>query len=217
MKNITIIETDIVERYERRLEKFGYSPEALGWGKGGRQELRFSVLADEALKNPQSSVLDVGCGFGDLCGYLMANGWQGRYTGIDIVPGLIEIAKKRNPNASFVLGNVSNVIDCVENHDYIISSGVFNAKIADDNKAYIKFNMEKMFRKCNICLCVDFMSTWVDYQQEGSWHTDPVWILETARSLSRRLTLRIDYMPYEFSIFVYKNAEILESSTYNLN
>lgn len=212
--NINITATEIIERYEKRLKKFGYSPEALGWGKGGRQGIRFSVLAAEALKNPKSSVLDVGCGFGDLFGFLLDNGWHGTYTGVDIVPGLIDVAKKRNPDATFLLGNSLEVLENIENHDYVVSSGVFNAKISGDKKTYIKFHMEKMFCKCNISTCVDFMTTWVDYQQEGSWHTDPAWILETARSLSRRINLRMDYMPYEFSVFIYKNTAISENSTY---
>ena len=88
---------DYIARYEGRLKRFGYSPESLGWGRHGRQEVRFSVLAEYAMRNRTASVLDVGCGFADLYDFLRARGWTGLYTGLDIVPGLLEEAHRRNP------------------------------------------------------------------------------------------------------------------------
>ena len=49
-----------IEHYERMFKRHAFSHEALGWGKHGRQDVRFSVLANGVLKNPGSSVLDVG-------------------------------------------------------------------------------------------------------------------------------------------------------------
>ena len=55
------------------------------------------MLAETALAHSDSTVLDVGCGFADLYGFLKERGWCGRYTGIDIVPGLLSTARERNP------------------------------------------------------------------------------------------------------------------------
>src|SRR3989339_2012946 len=67
-----------IRRYRARYQQHGYSPVSLGWGKGGRQHLRFSVLAGIGI-GKEDSVLDIGCGFGDLFGYLKSTGWKGRY------------------------------------------------------------------------------------------------------------------------------------------
>jgi hypothetical protein len=65
-----------------------------------------------------------------------------------------------------------------------------------------------MFKVARRAVCVDFMSTEVDFRKPGSWHTDPCWALREAYKLSRRVMLRQDYMPYEFSIIIFKDADI---------
>ena len=46
----------------------------------------------------RDSVLDVGCGFADLYDHLRGRGWEGRYRGLDIVPGLLDVARRRHPS-----------------------------------------------------------------------------------------------------------------------
>ena len=54
--------------YNDNLAKYGYNVKALGW-LNGRQKVRFSALTN--IGNLQNSkILDVGCSFGDLYGYL---------------------------------------------------------------------------------------------------------------------------------------------------
>ena len=86
----------ITERYERRLSEYGAVPQALGWFKG-RQNFRFHYLAGVDGLQPQDSILDVGCAFGDLFSYMRGRGWHGRYLGVDIVPGLIREGKDKYP------------------------------------------------------------------------------------------------------------------------
>lgn len=205
---------DYNERYSRRLKEFGYSPETLGWGKNGRQEVRFAVLADMAIKNPSSSVLDVGCGFGDLYAFMKKKGWNAQYTGIDIVPGLLEVGRSVHDNIDLRNADISLVND-LQVYDYVIASGIFNAKLkGSDNKIHMSNTIKAMFDHARVAVCIDFMSTYVDFEKEGSWHTDPIWAFELARSLSRRIILRYDYMPFEFALFIFKDDSISEANTF---
>jgi len=200
---------DYIERYESRLRKYGYSPAALGWGKYGRQEVRFSVLTYYALQMMESSVLDVGCGFADLYDFLIKKGWQGRYTGIDIVPGLLEVALERHPDLD--LRQVDITADAVnlESYDFVIASGMLNAKLKlGDNQTHIVKALKSMFRHARVAVCVDFLSTYVDFKKPGSWHTDPSWALTIAKTLSRRVSLLHDYMPFEFALFIFKKDSV---------
>ena len=52
--------------YDLQFEEHGYSPASLGCAKG-RQDLRFKALSAFL---EEGSVLDFGCGFGDLAGFL---------------------------------------------------------------------------------------------------------------------------------------------------
>jgi SAM-dependent methyltransferase len=205
---------DYIERYEKRLQEFGYSPEALGWGKHGRQEVRFRVLAEYALTKPDSSVLDVGCGFADLYDFLMQHGWHGRYTGIDITPGLLNVAHARHPNLDLREHDIA-ASTALENYDFVIASGIFNAALkVGDNPTHIENTLKAMYDHARVALCVDFLSSYVDFQKPGSWHTQPGWALDAARRLSARVLLRHDYMPYEFALFVFRDAAISERNVF---
>ena len=56
-----------IDYYGPRLQRYGPTAEAVGWNNREKQELRFRVLCEIASLNGRS-VLDVGCGLGDLLG-----------------------------------------------------------------------------------------------------------------------------------------------------
>ena len=88
----------IALRYRERIREGGHGPAALGEPKG-RQAFYFDFLLKFDGLQPTDSIVDIGCGYGDLFGYLRSIGWHGEYVGIDIVPELIEEARRRYPEA----------------------------------------------------------------------------------------------------------------------
>ncbi|MDY6901633.1 MAG: class I SAM-dependent methyltransferase [Cyanobacteriota bacterium] len=206
---------EYINRYERRLKLFGYSPATLGWGKGGRQEVRFSVLAQPIIENPDSTVLDVGCGFADFYSFLKNHGWNGSYCGIDIVPGLLKIAKERFPHLDLLELDITSQELISDRYDYVVGSGLFNSKLRfQNNLQYIQQVLNNMLSLSRIAVCVDFMSSYVDFQHKQSWHTDPGWVFAIATKMSRRIALRHDYMPYEFVLFIFRNDSISPSNIF---
>ena len=202
---------DFIKRYEKRLKETGYSPETLGWGTNGRQEVRFSVLAELALREAGSSVLDVGCGFGDLYDFLKLHGWRGHYTGIDIVPGLLEVGRERHPGLDLREADITDSTVSFNQYDFVISSGVFNAALPSGrNDAHVEAALRRMLQLCREATCVDFLSSYVDFQKPGAHHTDPCWAFALAMSITRRVMLRDDYMPYEFSMFLFRDDSVSE-------
>ncbi len=200
---------DFVRRYEKRLQELGYSPATLGWGTHGRQEVRFAVLAEFALRDDGSSVLDVGCGFCDLYGFLKSQGWRGRYTGIDIVPGLLGVARQRHPGLDVREIDITDPTILLDEYDFVISSGVFNAALpSGTNESYIEASLKRMLQLSRQATCVDFLSSYVDFRKQGAHHTDPCWAFALAMRMTRRVILRDDYMPYEFSMFLFRDDSI---------
>jgi SAM-dependent methyltransferase len=201
---------EYISRYTKRFNEFGYSPETLGWGKNSKQTVRFSVLAENALKDKNCSVLDIGCGFADLYLYLKSNGWSGSYTGTDLVPVLLEKAKELYPEIELLQVDIASE-DLIK-ADFVIASGIFNSEILEEsNESHIEKSIKKMFELSNKALCVDFMSTYVDFKKTGAWHTSPEWAFSIAKKLSKRVILRNDYMPYEFSLIIFKDDTIENS------
>jgi SAM-dependent methyltransferase len=202
-----------VKRYTTRYAEFGYDPRTLGWGKSGRQHIRFAALMGLA-KIPAGSVLDVGCGFGDLYGYLQRIGWEGRYVGVDIVPTLLDEAKKQYSGIDVRLCDISSQ-EIDEQFDYVVSSGIFNAQLqGESQEEYIAAMVERMLRLSRIGMAADFLTSFVDYRQADAYHADPSAILELGIHIARRVVIRHDYLPYEFCVYLYKQSEITEDSRY---
>src|SRR3990172_1156957 len=150
----------IVQRYECKLAAHGYSPESLCCGKGGRSEIRFGVMAQPILEQPDSSVLDIGCGFADLYDHLQARGWHGKYTGLDLVPGLLAVGQERHPGADLRLVSGIADLDHVEPHDFVIAVSTMNFRLQDGaNESYIKAFVTRMFHLAREACMFDFQST----------------------------------------------------------
>ena len=79
--------------------------------------------------------------------------------------------------------------------------------------AHIEDMLKRLFELSKKGVACDFMSSRVDYQHPGSFHMEPERALSLAASLSKRVVLRHDYMPYEFCLYVYKDDEIDPSSS----
>lgn len=172
----------------------------MGWFKD-RQYIRFAALTQIGSVN-NCSILDVGCGFGDLVDFLGGRGATVDYTGYDINPRLIEVAKKRHPHMKFYVVDIEE--EKREGFDWIVSSGVFNYKMPS-SKAFIENMLTIMFEMSHLGVAVDFMSAYVDFRGEETHHSDPRDIFDFCKSLTKWVTLRHDYLPYEFCIYMYRH------------
>ncbi len=195
---------DVIRRYNERLAKYGYDPRSLGWLKG-RQTVRFTVLSEIGdIKN--SCVLDVGCGFGDLYGFFKKIGVKVKYTGCDINSNLIATAKERYPKGKFLVADIdSNAIH--GSFDWVFATGVFEFKYPNMLN-FVKHMLTKMFNLTKKGVAADFMSSYVDYKGKDGFYASPEKIFRIAKGLSRGVTLRHDYMPFEFCIYIYKDNKI---------
>jgi SAM-dependent methyltransferase len=104
----------------------------VGWPARWMQIVAFELLAGVASLQGQT-VLDVGCGLGDLHAFLRARGWQGDYIGIDTSPELLAEAKQRHPSVRFEV--VDALTDEVPVCDYALASGVFDYPIGGSEYA----------------------------------------------------------------------------------
>lgn len=125
----------VIDFFKKRLIHFKDSPEAVGWTPKG-QLLRYEMVLNFLEPNGKS-LLDFGCGKGDFFRFLKEKGIHCHYTGIDINPALIELAKKNNPGINFLVQDIEREKLNMD-FDYVISIGVFNLAVQD-----IKDTMQK--------------------------------------------------------------------------
>ncbi len=113
------------EEYSDSFSLHGESPKALRWNTYASAAVRFRHLT-AGLDIEGRSILDVGCGMGDLLPYLCAKTLNFKYLGVDKQAEFIEIAQKRYEGYEF---KTADIFDdgFSGTFDVIISSGVLNA------------------------------------------------------------------------------------------
>jgi len=212
MRTMPSIEIDkAIAEYQTRFQRYGYSPKTLGWLKG-KQDIRFDILSS-FYNFTNKSILDIGCGFGDLYSFLSKKFGTFQYTGCDICDFLIKEGKTKFPEASFFHGDFLS-LEFTQPIDWALASGPFTYKFEEmDNYEFIYNTMSKAFSLVRDGLSFDFSSDKVDYQLDETFHASPEKILSMAYSFSRNVILRSDYMPFEFSVFIFKDDKFDKDDT----
>lgn len=205
---------ELIERYGKRLRENGYSPEALGWTKR-KHRLRYHLLLSYWNLDSASDIhlLDFGCGFGDLFRFCAESNYGVRYTGIDINEELIAVGRRQHPDARLVACD-AEVEGLGEDYDIIVASGIHNATLRDNWK-FIEWSFETFFRHARIGFAMNFLSDRVNRRHEGNFYASPEQVLALAFRYSRRIVLRHDAMPFEFTILVDKRDAFDEKTVFS--
>jgi ubiquinone/menaquinone biosynthesis C-methylase UbiE len=195
----------IVKRYQDRFTQHGNSINALSSGIKERQDIRFAVHQQLGSLSGKK-ILDVGCGFADFYQYLLDNTQESfDYTGVDIVPEFIHESKKKYPEASFYCEDIFKT-DFLAQHkfDYIFCSQVINNKFEfTDNLTFAQQMIEKLYSNAKYGVAIDFLTSYVDFQEAHLFYYPPESLFSYAKSLTKKVVLRHDYPLYEFTLFLY--------------
>ena len=190
---------ETLARYDRRLDEFGHDPRTLGWHK--RQHLlRYEVLLSH-WNLDGGDLLDFGCGFGDMYAYCQESGRTGvRYHGLDLNPRLVAEGAKRYPGAElFARDAITEGLPAT--YDVIVASGIYNFRLKD-NWDFITRTFAMFAAHSRQGFAVNFLSNRVDYTEDSLYYADPPKVLDLCYGYSRRVLLRQDYMPFEFTVVV---------------
>lgn len=196
----------IAEFYNKRFDKVGAKIESVGWKNHEEQNLRFDILF-RGIELNNKTILDVGCGLGDLVPYLknrLNNNFY--YVGIDISKKLITHAKKKysNSNVEFIHGDINTVnFDKLPSIDVSIASGAFSFK-AMGIEEYTFNTLNKMFEISKFCCSSNFLTKNVNFELLKNQHYYPDKTLLKAYQISDKINLINDYPLYEFTIQIFK-------------
>jgi SAM-dependent methyltransferase len=198
---------EIIKRYESRLAEYGHDVRTLASGSDVKQRLRYRTLLDIGISSGDK-ILDLGCGFGDFFGFIRNEGIDVEYVGYDIVPGLLEEARKAYPAARFELRDIQEKPPA-ETFDWVTSSQAFNNRLKyEDNADMVRDVIKIAFDACLKGMVIDMMSSYVDFREERLYYFDPAEMFTFAKGLAKRVVLRHDYLPHEFCLYLQKNSPI---------
>ncbi len=86
---------------------------------------------------PPGRALDLGCGTGTNCAYLLSHGWE--VTGVDFVPRAINTARRKAPGARLLVGDVTRLgeIGVDGPVDLLLDLGCFHSLPDERRDAYV--------------------------------------------------------------------------------
>jgi SAM-dependent methyltransferase len=192
---------DLKEDYEKSLKQYGASPKALLWWDYRSMAVRFRELVEDVPLDSKS-ILDAGCGMGDLLPYLYAKSANFKYLGVDKNKGFIDIARKRYEGHEFRYGNA--FAEKIGTFDVVISSGVMNGNTQDwlvKRKQMIK----DLWKQAGQVLAFNMAGGLRPIQHDSLIaYADAQEIFEYCKTLSPRVILRCQYLDNDFTIVMFK-------------
>jgi SAM-dependent methyltransferase len=203
-------DTETTRFYESHVKRFGYGFRALGYGRRASQERRFCVVAELGDLHG-ASLLDVGCGFGDLLAWLRARGIFPRYTGLDLTAAMVERCRQRfqqdsaSGDARFIVGDALS-FQPEGTYDYVVASGLFGYA-ARDTRVRVRPTLERLFGMTGIGLAVNFLSAWAPARSRGRLYVQPADLLQYALRLTPAVRLDHSYMPNDFTLSLYRKPQ----------
>jgi SAM-dependent methyltransferase len=190
--------------YTGKLAAFGPVPRGVDWNSEESQRLRFAQLTRviDAAPGERFSLLDFGCGYGALAGFL-AERWEAAYTGYDLSPAMLEAARAAYPAARFTAdaGALAPV-------DYVVASGVFSVKLETPVprwEAYVRDTLGTLAAHATRGFAFNLLTAYsdADRMRPDLYYADPhLWFDYCRTTFSRRVALLHDYPLYEFTLIV---------------
>ena len=194
---------DLEKTYQ---EKFGKETgvRSLGWSNEHTQKIRFKILMEISGLEITDSVLDVGCGHGDLSYHF------DDYLGIDLRNSAIITARENYEDKwkGLFQANFLNqsVFETGGEFDWCFASGVFALK--NNWEEITQKTIEKMFSLCKKGIAFNLLSDSCSNKDIDMKHctTDDVSFL--MQSVTERYVIRNDYLSHDLTVYAYKGQLI---------
>ncbi|MGY4237958.1 SAM-dependent methyltransferase [Bradyrhizobium sp. USDA 4449] len=198
--------SDVAAYYASKLEIHGATARGVDWNGPESHQLRHRQFLRLIENDPDGSIIDLGCGFGDFLGFLRSSGHRGTFTGYDIAPDMIEAARSLHGEGEDRRWRVGAVP--VEATDFAIASGVFNVKGTVSAEIWLDYVHQTMdvlagAGRKGFGFNVLSLSSDEDRRRPNLYYADPSLMLSYCLSrYGRSVALLQDYGLYEFTILV---------------
>lgn len=216
--NQKVASDELIEHYRSHFRQHGASHRAVLWSSENAQRSRFRVLCD--VVEAQDSVVDVGCGIGDMLSYLRTErGFRGRYLGLDFVPDFIAHCRDHHVQDELARFELFDAHGDPFPHgfDCFLVCGTFNnlMSTAQENVEWMCRTVENMFAVANKAVAFNSLSSYVERHEADLFYTRPPEMVEwCAKRLTRKLSLRHDYnvstdvgLPLDYTLYLFKENE----------
>lgn len=203
------ITNDIASYYSQRIREHGPTARGVDWNSSESQQLRFVQLTKIlAANHKEFSLLDYGCGFGSLYEYTSPRFPEMSYTGFDIVPEMIALARARHSSAQ---AQWCESLNKTQQFDYVIASGIFNVKLTFDTDQWWDYILDLLHvfnHHAVLGFSFNVLTKYSDHEHMKPYlyYADPCLLFDFCKNnFSKHIALLHDYPLYEFTILVRKH------------
>jgi SAM-dependent methyltransferase len=188
------------------LAEHGATPRGVDWNGAESHELRHRQFLRLLDGEPEASVMDIGCGYGDFLRFLRANGHKGRYVGYDVASDMIAAAKRLHGEADDRQWRVG--ARPKEIADFAVASGIFNVKGDTPDDAWTRYvddTIDILAEAAARGFAFNILSLSSDQERRkpNLYYADPAAMLSHClRRFGRSVALLQDYGLYEFTVIV---------------
>lgn len=195
----------ILKHYEPRIGTGRENFDVLDWASVASQKARFAVLAG-SVELDGKSLLDVGCGLGDMLAFLQSQGIEIDYTGIDLSWKMVQEARRLHKDAKFFCGDLfTGERQPCENpvaratFDIVYCSGVFNLNLGN-NRQFLPGAVGRLMLLADQYVVFNLLHRGTPHQDDDYAYYDPDEVLAGIAEDRWENRLVEGYLPNDFTV-----------------
>ncbi len=198
----------ILNHYEPRIDAGLENHRVLDWISPATQRARFGILVDN-VELEARRLLDVGCGLGDLLGFLKERKIHVDYTGVDISEKMVQAAYRSQKGGRFVCADLFDE-SAREGHpsgefpprsyDVVFSSGVFNLQLGN-NLEFLARAVERLMDLARESVVFNLLYGRTSHFNDAPYaYYNPSDVLAMLLPLGWNVRILDDYLPNDFTV-----------------
>jgi SAM-dependent methyltransferase len=201
------------KHYHSTFSAYGPTAKGVDWKNQASADLRSYLMLEIIVNHPKNqipSILDVGCGYGSLLEIAQRQKISLNYTGIDIVPEMIALAKKSHPSAKFLNKDIFS-FSSRNRFDYVIANGLLTQKLHATDSVMEKFMfrlINKMWSFAKLGIAFNNLTSRVDFKNPENFYYDPALLIKKTEKLTRFFKIRHDTSFFEYTTYLYKKSPL---------
>ena len=206
------LHSSIVEHYEECLARHGDTHLGVDWPNSDDANTRYHVML-ELVRDTKSSasLLDFGCGASHLYPVLLGGERKAlSYAGLDASLAFCDLSRSKHPGNKYYCLDVLSEPDALPVHDYVVMNGVFTEKrnlTHEQMFDYFQRVIKVVYGKTRKGIAFNVMSKLVDWERDDLFHLGLDDLTSfIVKELGRNFVIRNDYGLYEYTVYVYKDA-----------
>jgi SAM-dependent methyltransferase len=198
--------SDVARYYSAKFDLHGPTPQGVDWNGTDSHQRRHKQFLRLLRQHPESSVIDLGCGFGDFLRFLRTEGHRGAFIGYDVVPSMIDKARELHGEHDDCRWHVG--AEPKQAADFAIASGIFNVRGQVPDAPwldYVHHTLDILARASRRGFGFNILSLSSDPERRrpNLYYADPAEMLAYCLSrYGRSVALLQDYGLYEFTVLV---------------